>query len=60
MSVVFAISTVATYVVMCVFSAARLQRLSLGAFERWGGLSGAFISLVLKENRPNRTVLLKL
>jgi hypothetical protein len=47
MSVVFAISTILTYVVLCVYSTAGLQRVKLGAFERYGEvLSGAFIALV--------------
>ena len=47
MSVVFAMSTIATYVLLCVFSTASLQRVRLGAFERYGEvLSGAFIALV--------------
>jgi nickel/cobalt transporter (NicO) family protein len=47
MSVVFALSTIATYVVLCVYSAAGLQRVRLGAIERYGEvLSGAFIALV--------------
>jgi ABC-type nickel/cobalt efflux system permease component RcnA len=47
MAVVFALSTIATYVVLCVASAAGLQRLSLGSLERYGEvLSGAFIALV--------------
>jgi nickel/cobalt transporter (NicO) family protein len=47
MSIVFAISTIATYVLLCVYSTAGLQRLRLGAFERYGEvLSGAFIALV--------------
>jgi hypothetical protein len=47
MSAVFAISTIATYVVLCVVSAAGLRRVQLGAFERYGEvLSGAFIALV--------------
>jgi hypothetical protein len=47
MAVVFAVSTIATYVLLCVYSAAGLQRVSLGAFERYGEvLSGAFIALV--------------
>jgi len=47
MAVVFAISTIATYVVLCVSSAAGLQRVRFGAFERYGEvLSGAFIALV--------------
>ena len=47
MAVVFAISTIAIYVLLCVYSAAGLQRVRLGAFERYGEvLSGAFIALV--------------
>jgi nickel/cobalt transporter (NicO) family protein len=47
MSAVFALSTIATYVVLCVYSAAGLQRVKLGAVERYGEvLSGAFIALV--------------
>ena len=47
MSVVFAVSTIATYVLLCVYSTASLQRVQLGAFERYGEvLSGAFIALV--------------
>jgi hypothetical protein len=47
MSVVFALSTIVTYVVLCVYSAAGLQRVRLGAVERYGEvLSGAFIALV--------------
>jgi hypothetical protein len=47
MSVVFAISTIATYVLLCVYSTAGLQRVRFGAFERYGEvLSGAFIALV--------------
>ena len=47
MSVVFAISTIATYILLCVYSTAGLQRVRFGAFERYGEvLSGAFIALV--------------
>jgi hypothetical protein len=47
MSVVFALSTIVTYVVLCVYSTAGLQRVRLGAIERYGEvLSGAFIALV--------------
>jgi nickel/cobalt transporter (NicO) family protein len=47
MTIVFAISTIATYVVLCVYSTAGLQRARLGAFERYGEvLSGAFIAVV--------------
>jgi hypothetical protein len=47
MAIVFAITTIATYVLLCVYSTAGLQRVKLGAFERYGEvLSGAFIALV--------------
>lgn len=47
MSLVFAATTIATYVVLCVLSTAGLQRVSLGPLERYGEvLSGAFIALV--------------
>jgi ABC-type nickel/cobalt efflux system permease component RcnA len=47
MAVIFALSTIATYVVLCVYSTAGLRRLKLGAFERYGEvLSGSFIALV--------------
>jgi hypothetical protein len=44
MSVVFAVSTIATYVGLCIASASGLQRLSIGPLERYGEvLSGGFI-----------------
>jgi hypothetical protein len=47
MAVVFAASTIATYVALCVYSSAGLQRLRLGAVERYGEvLSGAVIAMV--------------
>lgn len=47
MALVFAASTIATYMLLCVYSAAGLQRVQLGAFERYGEvLSGALIALV--------------
>jgi ABC-type nickel/cobalt efflux system permease component RcnA len=47
MGLVFALSTIATYVLLCVYSTAGLQRARLGTFERYGEvLSGAFIALV--------------
>jgi ABC-type nickel/cobalt efflux system permease component RcnA len=47
MAVVFAISTIATYMILCVYSTAGLQRVSLGSFERYGEvLSGAFIAAI--------------
>jgi ABC-type nickel/cobalt efflux system permease component RcnA len=47
MAIVFALSTIVTYVALCVYSAAGLQRVRLGPLERYGEvLSGAFIALV--------------
>jgi len=47
MAVVFALSTIATYVVLCVSSSAGLQRLRFGAVERYGEVaSGVVIALV--------------
>jgi uncharacterized membrane-anchored protein len=47
MAVVFALSTIATYVVLCVVSARTLERLHLGPLERYGEVvSGIFIALL--------------
>lgn len=47
MAVVFAVSTIATYVVLCVVSARTLERLHLGPLERYGEvISGIFIALL--------------
>jgi len=47
MAILFALSTIATYVVLCVYSVAGLQRVKLGAFEAYGEvLSGVFIALI--------------
>jgi hypothetical protein len=47
MAVVFGLSTILTYVLLCVYSTAGLQRVKLGAIEKYGEvLSGAFIALV--------------
>ena len=47
MAVIFGLSTIATYVVLCVYSTAALQTLRHGTIERHGEvLSGAFIALV--------------
>lgn len=47
MALVFGATTIGTYVVLCVSSTAGLQRVRLGAFERYGEvLSGALIALV--------------
>ena len=47
MSLVFAATTIATYMVLCVFSTAGLKRVSLGPLERYGEvLSGGFIALL--------------
>jgi ABC-type nickel/cobalt efflux system permease component RcnA len=47
MAAVFAFATIATYVVLCVYSTAGLARVRLGAFEQYGEvLSGVIIMLV--------------
>jgi ABC-type nickel/cobalt efflux system permease component RcnA len=47
MTIVFALSTVATYVILCVVSVEGMQRVRLGPLERYGEIiSGAFIALV--------------
>ncbi len=47
MTLVFAVSTIMTYVLFCVYSTAGLRRVRLGAFERYGEvLSGTVIVLV--------------
>lgn len=47
MGIVFAASTIATYVILCTYSTEKLQNTRLGIFECYGEvLSGAFIALV--------------
>ncbi|HEV7179712.1 MAG TPA: hypothetical protein VGN11_07565 [Candidatus Baltobacteraceae bacterium] len=47
MAIVFAVSTIATYVVMCLSGARGLQRASLGPLEEYGEvLSGLFVAAV--------------
>ncbi len=47
MSVVFALSTIVTYVVLCVYSTQGLRQVKLGPLELYGEvISGAFIALV--------------
>lgn len=47
MSIAFAISTIATYVVLSVYSASGLQRIDLGPVERYGEvISGGFIAAI--------------
>ncbi len=47
MAIVFACSTIITYVVLCTVSASGLQRMNLGRFEEFGEIiSGAFIALL--------------
>jgi hypothetical protein len=47
MATVFGVSTIATYVLLCVYSTEGLQRVRLGPVERYGEvLSGAFIAFV--------------
>lgn len=45
MSIVFAASTIGTYVLLCTVSAKSMHRISLGPLERYGEvLSGLFIA----------------
>ena len=47
MATVFGASTIAAYVLLCVYSTAGSQRVRFGAVERYGEvLSGAFIAMV--------------
>jgi hypothetical protein len=47
MSAVFAVSTIATYVILCTYSTAGLQRVWLGPLERYGEVfSGVVVALV--------------
>jgi hypothetical protein len=47
MALVFGLGSIATYVLLCVYSTVGLQRARLGGFERYGEvLSGAFIALI--------------
>lgn len=47
MAVLFAFSTIATYVTLCVASARGMERLNLGRFEEYGEvISGSFIALL--------------
>lgn len=47
MTAVFGLSTIVTYIFLCVFSTEGLQRVRLGPIERYGEvLSGTFIALV--------------
>jgi hypothetical protein len=47
MALLFAVFTIATYVALCVYSTAGLQRVKLGSLEKYGEvLSGAFIAAV--------------
>jgi len=47
MAVAFALSTIVTYIALCVASAAGMQRVNLGRFEEYGEvMSGAFVALL--------------
>lgn len=47
MAIVFAASTIATYVTLCIASAGGLRRLRLGRFETYGEvISGSFVALL--------------
>ncbi|GAC1391903.1 MAG: hypothetical protein NVSMB31_09570 [Vulcanimicrobiaceae bacterium] len=46
MAIVFAVATIATYIVTCLLGVAGLERVSFGKLERYGEvLSGALIAL---------------
>jgi len=47
MAAVFAAATIVTYILLCVYSTAGLQRVKLGPIERYGEvLSGSLVALV--------------
>lgn len=47
MAILFAVSTIATYIFLCVYSHQKLNHVQFPAFERYGEvLSGAFIALI--------------
>jgi hypothetical protein len=47
MSIIFAVSTIATYVALCVYSTKALTRITFGPLERYGEvLSGAIVAVV--------------
>lgn len=47
MAILFAVSTIATYMVLCVYSQEALKRVQVPLFEKYGEvLSGAFIALI--------------
>lgn len=47
MSVVFALSTIATYIALCVYSTRTLSRMSFGPLERYGEvLSGTIVAVI--------------
>ena len=47
MAILFAISTIATYIILCVYSHAGLERVEFPMFEKYGEVwSGAFIALI--------------
>jgi hypothetical protein len=47
MAAVLAVSTIATYVLLCVSSVSGLNQMKLGSFERYGEvISGAFIAMI--------------
>lgn len=47
MAMVFGVTTIAAYILLCVYSSEGLRRVSFGAVERYGEvLSGAFIALI--------------
>jgi hypothetical protein len=54
MAIVFAASTIVTYVVLCGYSAARLQRVELGPLERYGEVFTPIQARHHRRNDPNR------
>jgi len=47
MAIIFAVSTIVTYVLLCLGSAGGLHRIHLGRFERYGEIiSGLFVALI--------------
>ncbi|MHB8563881.1 MAG: hypothetical protein ACYDDA_07995 [Acidiferrobacteraceae bacterium] len=47
MSIVFALSTILTYVILCVYSTALLQSTRLGAVERYGEVLSGFVIMAV-------------
>jgi hypothetical protein len=54
MAIVFAASTIVTYVVLCVYSAAGLQRVKLGPLERYSEVFTPIQARHHRRNDPNQ------